>query len=89
MYWVYILYSNKIDKYYIGATSNLQNRVSFHNSEFNKIWSKSGQPWKLAFSKQFETSNEAFSAEKFIKKQKSRTFIQKLINEGWREFEQD
>ena len=85
MYWVYILYSERIDKYYIGATSNLQNRVNFHNSDFNKIWTSRGKPWELVFSHKFETHKDAFAAERFIKKQKSRVFILKLINEGWKE----
>jgi putative endonuclease len=84
MYWVYILYSEKIDKYYIGATSNLKNRFDFHNSDYNKIWTKRGKPWKLVFSHKFETHKDAFGAERFIKKQKSRVFITKLITEGWK-----
>ena len=83
MYWVYILYSTKIDKYYIGSTSNLNNRLEFHNSEYNKIWSKRGKPWEMVFSHKFATSTEAIKTEKFIKRQKSRTFISKLIDEGW------
>ena len=84
MYYIYILYSEKIDKYYIGSTSNIENRLLFHNSEKNKIWSKRGQPWGLVFSHEFQTKKEALSAEKFIKKQKSRTFIEKLIHHGWK-----
>ena len=84
MHWVYILYSSRIDKYYIGSTSNLQNRIEFHNSEQNKIWSKRGQPWEIVFSHQFETSTESIIAEKFIKRQKSRVYISKLIEEGWK-----
>ena len=83
MYWIYILYSDKIDKYYIGYTSNIHNRLEFHNSEYNKIWSKRGKPWKLVFSHQFDTKKEALSAEKFIKKQKSKKFISNLIETGW------
>ncbi|RUA30101.1 MAG: GIY-YIG nuclease family protein, partial [Bacteroidetes bacterium] len=35
MHWIYILYSQKIDKYYIGSSSNVQKRLEFHNSEYN------------------------------------------------------
>ena len=84
MYYTYILYSEKIDKYYIGYTSNLENRLEFHNSEKNKIWSKRGQPWEIVFSHKFETSTEAISLERLIKKQKSRSFIAKLIKCGWK-----
>jgi len=83
MHWIYILYSKKIDKYYIGSSSNVQKRLEFHNSEYNKIWSKRGQPWELVFSHQFETKSDALKAEIFIKKQKSRIFISTLIKDGW------
>ena len=29
-----------IDKYYVGKTKSVQNRLKFHNSKLNKIWSK-------------------------------------------------
>ena len=83
MHWVYILYSKKIDKFYIGSSSNVENRIAFHNSAQNRIWSKRGQPWKKVFQHEFETKKEALKAEIFIKKQKSRKFIQKLVDEGW------
>ena len=84
MYYIYVLYSNTIDKYYIGSTSNVENRLSFHNSENNRIWSKRGQPWVKVFEQEFEDKTQAIKAEKFIKKQKSRKFIQKLVKEGWK-----
>ncbi|WP_460318640.1 GIY-YIG nuclease family protein, partial [Algoriphagus taiwanensis] len=30
-YWVYILYSERLDKYYVGQTSDLVKRVERHN----------------------------------------------------------
>ncbi len=83
MYYIYILYSKTIDKYYIGSTSNVENRLAFHNSARNKIWSKRGQPWENVFEHEFESKKQALKAERFIKNQKSRKFIQKLVNEGW------
>ena len=83
MYYIYILYSKGIEKYYIGSTSNVENRLAFHNSEYNKIWSKRGRPWELVYSHEFSTKKEALVAERFIKKQKSRAFIKKLIAQGW------
>ena len=82
-YFVYILYSESIDKYYIGKTENLENRLNYHNSSSNKIWTKRGKKWKLIKSIEFKNSTLASKAERFIKKQKSRKFIQKIINEGW------
>ncbi len=78
MYYIYILYSKTIDKYYIGSTSNVENRLAFHNSARNKIWSKRGQPWENVFEQEFESKKQALKAEGFIKNQKSRKFIQKF-----------
>ncbi|KAA3649517.1 MAG: hypothetical protein DWP98_07110 [Bacteroidetes bacterium] len=46
-HFVYIIYSESIDKYYVGKTKSVQNRLKFHNSKLNKIWSKKGKPWIL------------------------------------------
>jgi len=82
-YFVYILYSEKIDKYYIGYTSDLTQRLDFHNSiEKNKIWSKRGIPWNLVFSHQANSKSDALKLEKFIKRQKSRSFVQRIIADG-------
>ena len=83
MFYVYILYSERIDKYYVGFSENPDNRLEFHNSPFNKIWTKRGQPWVLLKILEFDSKTEALRVEKFIKKQKSKSFIQMIILEGW------
>ena len=57
MYYIYILYSKTIDKYYIGSTSNVENRLAFHNSARNKVISLflKGEP-KEGFFKELEKS---------------------------------
>jgi len=80
MHYVYILYSSKIDKYYIGYSENPQKRVEFHNSKFNKIWSKRGQPWVLMLTLKFDNKSEALRSEKFIKRKKSRAYIKAVID---------
>jgi putative endonuclease len=82
-YFVYILYSKKLDKYYVGKSNNPQNRLIFHNSTFNRIWTKRGQPWQLKKVLKFEDSTEASKAERFIKRQKSRKLIERIIENGW------
>jgi len=54
-----------------------------HNDQRNKKWTKNGQPWFLKKVIEFETKSDALKAEKFIKKQKSRVLIEKIIIEGW------
>ena len=83
MFYVYILFSKSTDRYYIGHTSNVNRRLEEHNhpDEFSKYTAK-GIPWNLILS--FEISHsrgDARKVEKFIKMQKSRSFILKLISE--------
>ena len=81
MYFIYIIYSNKYDKFYVGSSSNPWNRVTEHNtSSFNTFTSKY-RPWALkAVFEVGNTRGEAEKIEKFIKKQKSRNLLLKLID---------
>ncbi len=81
MYFVYILYSKSINKFYVGYSENPENRLEFHNSELNNIWSKRGKPWELKSTFCFQNKTDALRAEKFIKKQKSTMYIKTIIEE--------
>jgi putative endonuclease len=75
----YILYSEKLNKYYIGACTDLERRIYEHNIGHSKF-TKLGMPWDLKYSEEFETLQEAKQREMYIKKQKSRIYIEKLIS---------
>ena len=79
MYYVYILYSEKKDLYYVGSSKNPHARLKYHNTG-KKGWTKHGTPWKIVFQKEFQDKKLATQKENFIKKQKSRKFIEKLIS---------
>jgi len=78
---VYILESLSTGRYYVGSTTDLAHRLEEHNApESNPSrWTRSRGPWRLLFSKEFSTSTEALCAEKFIKRMKSRGYIEKLV----------
>ena len=83
-FYVYILYSRSLDRYYVGQTSDVEKRLSFHNdTKRNRIWTKRGIPWELKIRIPFPSRAEAVSAESFIKKQKSRRTILAIIDNGW------
>ena len=84
LYYVYILYSESADKYYVGHTSNPQKRLSEHNSYENKSkFTAKYQPWcMMAYFPVSEIRGEAMKVESFIKKQKSKVFIQKVISQS-------
>ena len=79
--WVYILYSEKINKYYVGACTDLDRRLYEHNLGHSKFTS-TGVPWELVYCEEFEDLVEAKRRETKIKKMKSRTYIEALINSG-------
>ena len=78
MYYCYILYSKKLDTYYIGSTSNIEDRLKRHNSGRSK-YTKPGIPWTLVYCKQYTSKAAAYQAELYIKSQKSRKHIEELL----------
>ena len=81
MAWVYILYSKKIDKYYVGACTDLDSRFYEHNLGRSKFTS-TGIPWELVYCEEWEDLVLAKQRELKIKKMKSRVYIQELIRKG-------
>ena len=75
---IYIIYSQKLDKYYIGACTDLQRRLYKHNIGHSKFTSL-GLPWILKYTESFATLPLAKKRELEIKKKKSRIYIDKLI----------
>ncbi|MBU1038995.1 GIY-YIG nuclease family protein [Patescibacteria group bacterium] len=66
MYYVYVLKSQKTDRYYIGSTGNLEDRLIRHNSSRSKLTKKEA-PWKLVYSELYSSRKEAVKREKQIK----------------------
>ena len=77
-YYIYIIYSASLDKYYTGSTNNIEARLKRHNAGATKS-TKAGRPWVLVYTEEYQTRAEAYNREQYIKKQKSRTFIENLI----------
>ena len=78
MWYVYILSLEKINKYYIGCTDRLSWRLQRHNMGWGKF-TRRGIPWRIVYTKSFPTKKEALRRERFLKRMKSRTFIENLI----------
>ncbi|HET6272257.1 MAG TPA: GIY-YIG nuclease family protein [Bacteroidota bacterium] len=65
--WVYILECN--DKsYYVGCTSNLQQRIAQHNAGLYGGYTAARRPVKLVWSSEFHAIREAINAERRLKK---------------------
>jgi len=66
MFFVYLLFSNKSDKFYVGFTSNLEKRLARHNAGEN-LATKYGVPWELVYYEAFRNKSDALVREKKLK----------------------
>ena len=76
---MYILYSDSLNKYYVGACIDMERRLREHNIGHSKF-TRTGVPWRLVYSETFESLQEAKKRELYVKKQKSRLYIERLIS---------
>jgi len=81
MFYCYILYSDKLNKYYIGSTSDLQGRLQRHNTS-NRGFTSTGKPWVIKYNEQFDSKDEALKREMQLKSWKSRSILEELIKKG-------
>ncbi|WP_445386118.1 GIY-YIG nuclease family protein [Robiginitalea sp. IMCC44478] len=78
MHFVYILQSKKDQSFYIGHTSNLTERLEYHNSkELNIGRTKRKIPWEYFLYLEVPNKTAAIKIERHIKRMKS---IQYLVN---------
>ncbi|MRX68055.1 GIY-YIG nuclease family protein [Flavobacterium resistens] len=75
---VYILFSESKNKFYIGFTSNLEERLIRHNQK-SKGFTGNENDWKVVYTESYETKEIAHKRELQINSWKSRIKIQELI----------
>jgi putative endonuclease len=80
MYYLYILLSKSSGISYIGYSEDPWERLSQHNTKEEGTFSSKHKPWELKAIFQTPSKADAISIERFIKKQKSKTLISKLID---------
>jgi len=78
-YQVYILFSDSKNRYYIGYTSNLEERIVRHNQK-SKGFTGNINDWKVVYTESYISKEEAQKRELQIKSWKSRIKIQELIS---------
>jgi len=79
MFTVYVLYSEKFEKIYIGYTSSIEERLRAHNELATKGWTIKFRPWRLIHSELFESKANAMRREKELKTAKGREWIWQLV----------
>ena len=69
-----MIYSEKFDRFYVGHTTDLETRLNFHNN--GKVKStKAFCPWKIVYSEEYESTDEARKREKYFKTGAGRRFL--------------
>jgi putative endonuclease len=79
MYYFYILYSPTLDGYYIGHTSNIEERIRKHNTKHKGFTGKAND-WRLVYKEQYKNKSHAYKRERIVKAWKNRNKIEALIN---------
>ena len=78
-FFLYILQSESTGRYYVGQTQDIEVRIAYHNANYSLALKNRG-PWKLVYSEQYATRSEAVRREGYIKRQKDRRFIERLVS---------
>ncbi|MFA5827974.1 MAG: GIY-YIG nuclease family protein [Candidatus Shapirobacteria bacterium] len=79
MYYTYILASLRDNSYYVGSTSEIYQRLNYHNAGRSR-YTKLKLPWNLIYFEKFSSLSLARKREKIIKSWKSRKAIENLIH---------
>ena len=84
MFYLYILYSEPFDRYYIGYSSRPFERLEEHNTQdhFN-TFTKKYRPWKMRALFQVSEKETAIRTERFLKRQKSRRLLEMLCDSNF------
>ncbi len=78
----YIIYSRKIDRFYVGASQeSIELRLTKHNQKIygDKHFTSQTDDWDAFYVIECKDIKQALRIEKHIKRMKSRVYIQNLI----------
>ena len=83
MFYIYILHSELHDKYYVGQSDDISRRLIEHNELSDHSYTSKYRPWGLVASFEVgDSRSHARKIESHIKKQKSKVYIQEIIERG-------
>ena len=82
-FYIYIIYSVSIDRYYVGYSSNFWVRLDQHNSNSRDKYTGRAKDWELRSVFELKTASTAIKTERFIKRQKSRKLLERMCLENF------
>jgi len=60
MHYLYIIHSKSIDRYYVGESPDVINRLDQHNSHyFKKGYTKAANDWEIVLAKECKNKEDA------------------------------
>ena len=83
-YWVYVLYSLKDHKQYIGFTMNLRRRFGEHNAGKTKSTAPR-RPFSLLFAELYISRADAMRREKYFKTDPGKKTLKLMLKESLKE----
>ncbi len=79
-HFLYIIYSKSTTKYYEVETHDVKERISKHNQHlYTNSFTKIANDWNLVLCFECINRDNALYLERFIKRMKSKVFIEKII----------
>ncbi|PBQ33667.1 endonuclease [Sphingobacteriaceae bacterium] len=79
MHFVYVIFSQNTNKFYIGETPDVLTRLAFHNDiGKNTNSTKSGIPWEIFWFLEVGDRSLARRIETHLKKMKSKKYLEDL-----------
>ena len=80
-FYIYILYSDSSDRYYVGSSDDPWQRLDSHNKSGRNTYTSKHRPWKLvAVFLAGQNRADAVNIENWIKRQKSRKLLEKAAD---------
>ena len=79
MFYMYILWNQEKDRYYIGSTRNLTRRLKQHLAGYTRT-TRVLKTDKLVYYEEYKQESEAREREKQLKSYKSKKYIKWLID---------
>jgi putative endonuclease len=82
MHWVYVLYSQVLNRHYIGESADPDKRLQQHRTGFfPEAYTAKADDWVLRLKVQCPNIQVARQLESFIKRMRNRDFLDRLCND--------
>ncbi len=78
-YCVYILHSAKLNRFYIGYTSDFETRIEFHKNAAAHKYTSNASDWIVFLKILCKSKSQGLKIERHIKKMKSTRYIENLL----------